>query len=243
MMLMKRVALLIALNVVGGAAWAADLPVKAPVAPASYDWTGFYLGGNLGAANGTASFSDTLTPPSTFSSSNTASFTGGGQLGMNYEFRSGLVVGAEAMFDWLSNMPTTLTASNLRAGTATGTINNRWITTATGKVGFAWDRLLAYGKAGGAWVGGTNNSFTVGATPAGVSVNSSSGGWTAGAGIEWAFAGNWSARAEYDFIGLQGQSFTVSRTPATRFAGDAISFNNRTIQMITAGLNYKFSVR
>jgi hypothetical protein len=41
---------------------------------------------------------------------------------------------------------------------------------------------------------------------------------------------------------LQGQSFTVSRTPAARFAGDAISFNNRTIQMITAGLNYKFSV-
>jgi high affinity Mn2+ porin len=143
MMLMKRVALLIALNVVGGAAWAADLPLKAPAAPASYDWTGFYLGGNLGAANGTASFSDKLTPPSTFSSSNTASFTGGGQLGMNYEFRSGLVVGAEATFDWLSNMPTTFTASNLRAGTATGTINNRWITTATGKVGFAWDRLLA----------------------------------------------------------------------------------------------------
>jgi hypothetical protein len=128
MMLMKRVALLIALNVVGGAAWAADLPLKAPAAPASYDWTGFYLGGNLGAANGTASFSDKLTPPSTFSSSNTASFTGGGQLGMNYEFRSGLVVGAEATFDWLSNMPTTFTASNLRAGTATGTINNRWIT-------------------------------------------------------------------------------------------------------------------
>ena len=62
---------------------------------------------------------------------------------VGYEFRSGLVVGAEATFDWLSNMPTTFTASNLRAGTATGTINNRWITTATGKVGFAWDRLLA----------------------------------------------------------------------------------------------------
>ena len=27
-------------------------------------------------------------------------------------------------------------------------------------------------------------------------------GWTAGIGIEWAFAGTWSARAEYDYIGL-----------------------------------------
>jgi opacity protein-like surface antigen len=242
MMFEKRVALLIVLNVFGGAAWAAELPLKAPAAPAYYDWTGFYLGGNLGAANGTTSFSDTIRPlPSTFSSSNPASFIGGGQLGINYEFRSGLVVGAEAMFDWLANALTTFTASNLTAGTATGTINNRWITMATGKVGFAWDRLLVYGKAGGAWVGGTNNSFAAGGTPVGVSVNSSSAGWTAGAGVEWAFAGNWSARAEYDFIGLQNQSFTVSGTPATRFAGDAINVNNRTIQMITAGLNYKFS--
>ena len=138
-----------------------------------------------------------------------ASFLDGGQLGVNYEFRSGLVVRAEAMFDWLPNASTTFTATNLRVGTATGTINNRWITTATGKVGFAWDRLLVYGKAGGAWVGGTNNSFAAGGTPVGVSVNSSSGGWTAGAGVEWAFAGNWSARAEYDFIGLQNQSFTM----------------------------------
>jgi hypothetical protein len=58
-MFMKRVALLMALNVVGGTAWAADLPLKAPAVPA-YDWTGFYLGGNLGATNGTSSFSDTL---------------------------------------------------------------------------------------------------------------------------------------------------------------------------------------
>ena len=67
-------------------------------------------------------------------------------------------------------------------------------------------------------------------------------GWTAGASIEWAFAGNWSARAEYDFIGLQNQDFTVSRTPATRFAGDRISFGDRTIQMITVGLNYRLGM-
>jgi opacity protein-like surface antigen len=165
---MKRVGLLLTFMVIGNSALAADMPP--PVAPLRYDWTGFYVGGNLGAAVGSSSFSDSLIPPSSFSSSSISSFIGGGQLGLNYEFGGGIVVGAEAMFDWLSNTPTNFTASNLRAGTAIGTINNRWITTVTGKLGYAWDRLLVYGKGGGAWIG-TDNSLTVGATPAGVSVN------------------------------------------------------------------------
>ena len=64
-------------------------------------------------------------------------------------------------------------------------------------------------------------------------------GWTAGVGVEWAFAGNWSARAEYDFIGLQNQSLTVACTGGP-FGGDTININNRNISMFTAGLNYKF---
>jgi outer membrane immunogenic protein len=166
---------------------------------------------------------------------------------VNYEFQTGLVIGAEAMFDWLSSGQTNFSAQNLNigagaAGTANGTINNRWITTATGKVGFAWDRLLGYGKFGEAWVGGTNGSLNNGGTSVGLPIGSTSSGWTAGAGLEWAFAGNWSVRVEYDFIGLSNQSFTVPSTPRTRYAGDAITFNDRTIQMITGGINYKFSV-
>ena len=58
-------------------------------------------------------------------------------------------------------------------------------------------------------------------------------------GIEWAFAGNWSARAEYDFIGLQNRSITVV-APGSPFAGDTINFNNRNIILLTVGLNYRF---
>ena len=65
-------------------------------------------------------------------------------------------------------------------------------------------------------------------------------GWTAGLGVEWAFAGNWSARAEWDYIRLQNQSFTVAAGAPGGFAGDVISVNNRSINMFTAGLNYKF---
>ena len=67
---MKRILIASALALAaGGQALAADLPPPppAPRAPATYipvapyyNWTGFYIGGNLGAAFTSASFSDTL---------------------------------------------------------------------------------------------------------------------------------------------------------------------------------------
>ena len=249
---MKRLAFAVALSVVGGSvALAADLPPPAPMprAPATYvpivappyNWSGFYIGGNLGSGwNGNGSVSDTF--GSTFSTTTNTQFLGGGQVGVNYEFYGGVVIGAEAMFDWLPNTQNTINATNLAAGTAAATINNRWLTTATGKLGYAWDRVLLYGKGGGAWVGANSPGITVNGAPAAfTSTSTNNFGWTAGIGVEWAFAGNWSARAEYDFIGLQNQSFTVAGAPAPgSFAGDVISINNRNVQMVTAGLNYKF---
>jgi outer membrane immunogenic protein len=237
----------------GGQAFAADLPppmAPPPRAPAMYvpvvplyNWTGFYIGGNVGAGwNSTGSITDTF--GSTFGTTTHTSFLGGGQVGVNYEFGGGVVVGAEAMFDWLPNTSNTINATG--AGAATGstaaaTINNRWLTTATGKLGYAWDRVLLYGKGGGAWVGTSNPSITVNGAPASFSTNSANNfGWTAGLGVEWAFAGNWSARAEWDYVRLQNQSYTVASTAPGGFANDVIRVNNRSINMFTAGLNYKF---
>ena len=60
---------------------------------------------------------------------------------------------------------------------------------------------------------------------------------TVGLGVEWAFADNWSARAEWDAILLPTQIFTVS---GGAFGTDTITVNNRSINMFTAGVNYKF---
>ena len=252
----------VALSVgVGSAALAADLPppmappprapaAYIPVAAPYYNWSGFYIGGNLGAGwNSGGSVSDTF--GSTFSGSGqTTKFLGGGQVGVNYEFYGGVVIGAEAMFDALPNTTNTFNATNgaiLGApgpNTASATLNSRWVTTATAKLGYAWDRVLLYGKGGGAWVGANNPNLTVNGAPVTLSSSTTNNfGWTAGVGIEWAFAGNWSARAEYDFIGLQNQSLTVPGTPtpgAGAFGGDTVNFNNRNISMFTAGVNYKF---
>jgi opacity protein-like surface antigen len=137
--------------VAGGQALAADLPppvAPPPRAPAVYvpvaqvyNWTGIYIGANAGVGFGQGSYSDTF--GSAISTSNSAKFLGGGQIGANYQFWGGAVIGAEAMFDWLPNTTNTITAtaplaSAAAGATATATINNRSLTTATGKLGF-WE--------------------------------------------------------------------------------------------------------
>ena len=210
---------------------------------AGFSWTGFYIGGNVGAAWGQGNVTDTLTGAS-FTGTTNANFVGGGQIGFNYQI-SNIVLGAEADFDWLSNNNGNgngVVIPGVGLGhTFTGSVNNGWLTTLTGRLGVAWDRVLFYGKGGGAWVG--NNGFTVtdvttGASLTGTSNNSSSG-WTAGVGLEYAFAQNWTARIEYDYVGLGNRTFVVPAGSPV-LAGDTFTAN-RNIQMVTVGINYLFN--
>jgi hypothetical protein len=56
------------------------------------------------------------------------------------------------------------------------------------------------------------------------------------AGIEWAFASNWSLRIEYDYIALESYSVT---SPFA--AGDMLNVSNNSVQTVTFGINYLFS--
>jgi outer membrane immunogenic protein len=231
----------------GRQAFAADLPpapMPPPRAPAAYvpapvpyyNWTGFYIGGNLGYGFAGVSASDTL--GSAFASTTQNSFLGGGQVGANWEFGPGIVIGAEADFDWLPNSSNATTITAPSGAVATTTINDRWLTLVDARVGYAWDRLLVYGKGGWAFAGVSNSNVTIGGVGYG-NGSGSNNGWTAGAGLEYAFWGTWSARAEYDFVRLNNATLTASGAPPP-FAGDIISSNNRQISLITVGLNYKF---
>jgi outer membrane immunogenic protein len=251
---MKRVLFALATGLLSGQALAADLPMPAPPprAPAAFipppppfSWTGIYIGGNAGAAwnRGTVSdaFGNSFTLPS-----NNAVFMGGGQVGGNWQ-TGALVLGVEGQFDWLANQ------NNASAGIAvpipggTNTLQviskDRWLTTLTGRIGIAADHWLFYAKGGGAWVG--NQSFTVNNVTTGQSFTSSSGGWntgwTVGGGIEWAFAGPWSVKVEYDYIKLSSNSFTVATpSPVGVLAGDVFTTSNRNIQTVLGGINYRF---
>jgi hypothetical protein len=69
---------------------------------------------------------------------------------------------------------------------------------------------LFYGKVGGGWVG--TDDFTITNLTTGASItgsNNGNSGWLVGAGIEWAFAPNWSAKVEYSFLGLDDRTFVA----------------------------------
>jgi outer membrane immunogenic protein len=249
---MKRLALASALAVgAASAALAADLPIPASVPPPfyapaiAYNWTGFYIGGNLGVGWNGGSFSDSI--GNTLDLSSNALFLGGAQVGFNYGFGGGILIGAEADFDWLANTTSSSNTIVLQnpTGTPTGssaslTANARSLTTVVGRLGYAWDRLLFYGKGGGAWVGSNSPSLAIDGSPVAISASNGNWGFTGGVGIEWAFSGNWSARLEYDFVGLK-QSFSIPTSAGGLPAGDQFTGNTRNIQLVNAGINYKFS--
>jgi outer membrane immunogenic protein len=228
----------------GGTAFAADLPPAPTRAPATYvpavvpfTWTGFYIGGNLGAAWTQGHVNDSL--GNSWSNSQQAVFTGGGQVGANYQI-NWAVIGVEADFDWLANNHNSSNAVTTAIGPLQFSANNRWITTLAARFGVAADTWLFYAKGGAGWVGVSNPTITNVATVGSISVSNSNNniGWLAGGGIEWAFAPNWTARLEYDFLGLSSQSYTVSAI-APAFV-DTITVSNRDIQTLTVGLNYLF---
>jgi outer membrane immunogenic protein len=212
-------------------AYAADLPLKAPPAPPPppvFNWSGFYVGANIGGAFTRDSITDNLTGASL--STNNSGFIGGGQLGFNYQVNS-WVFGVEWDIDG-----TTLGRTGPGVTTGIGVLQAHtgtdWISTLTGRVGYAADRWLLYAKGGGAWAqdSATITNLTTGAS---VGASQTASGWTVGGGIEWAFAPQWSAKLEYDFVRLDNFNFNT-------FPTDSLTFN-RDINMVTAGVNYRFN--
>jgi outer membrane immunogenic protein len=236
---------LVALSIT--AARAADLPVKAPPPPPMpvFSWTGFYIGANVGGAWANGGWRDSLFLTN-FNNNNNGVFIGGGQVGGNYQIGS-FVIGGEWDFDWAANNNNSTGVIIPGVGNILVTNNNRWITTVAARFGFAVDHWLFYGKAGGGWVG--TNNLTVTNVTTGVSLtcgnftncgNNNTGGWLVGAGIEYAFAPNWTVKAEYDYLGLGNRNFSIPAT-SPLLAGDTFNSNNRNIQMVKVGVNYLFN--
>jgi outer membrane immunogenic protein len=61
-------------------------------------------------------------------------------------------------------------------------------------------------------------------------------GWTAGAGLEYAFAPNWSAKIEYDYLGFGSETVNLPTAGFSTYSTSA-SLN---VQEVKAGINFKF---
>jgi outer membrane immunogenic protein len=230
-----RIDSLLGVVVCGGAmitsAHAADLSTKqsrtppAAYTPQAINWTGFYVGAHFGGAWSRANWTN---PVSGLSDNLTSGgVLGGAQVGVNYQVDS-VVFGVEGDFSGTSLKPSDTDAAGFMHSTST-----YWTSTVTGRLGYAINRALFFAKGGVAFAN-EKDSVT---SPLGVM--SSTGvntrvGWTAGGGMEYALDHNWSAKIEYDYLGLGSQS-----VPAVALAGAPGSVDLN-IQRIIAGINYRF---
>lgn len=225
---------------------AADLsrPAPAPVykAPAViapvWTWTGFYLGGNVGAVFGHSSIADDPSTSLTWLGGNTftnnsTGVIGGAQAGYNWQM-SNVVLGIEADISGSSLNHSVFIAG----GSDTYSSRLSWLSTVRGRLGFAVDRALIYGTGGVAFAGLKDEIVD---PPTNIGFSAATGstvtGWTAGGGIEYALADHWTVKAEYLHVGLPDRTATVVSAGATN--GYAFRFKDQ-LDIGRVGFNYKF---
>jgi outer membrane immunogenic protein len=213
-------------------ALAADLPArtytKAPAYAAPlYNWTGFYIGGHIGGA-----FSgDNNINGLTTGNNGNGRFLGGLQVGGDYQFAPNWVVGIEGQYSWLGSN----TNGIVFPGGFVYTNNQRALGSVTGRVGYTWGPALLYVKGGYAF-SDNNDSLMLNAVPTPFAFTSGHrDGYTVGAGLEYLFAPNWSAKVEYQYYNFGNSQFTTP-APLTPFG----SFRTDD-HVVKAGLNYRFN--
>ncbi len=193
----------ITLLAAGASAHGADLGVGYPLMPLGPNWTGFYLGGNLGGA---FAQEKAVTPLGPWSPNSSGLF-GGGQLGYNFMVTPSWLIGVEGEINATSAQGAVVIPNMVDAATITS--NHRWYGTLEGRFGYTQGPWLVYAKGGAAWINvdyrlsGNFNGVTAMAT----STNTASG-WTLGTGVEYMWAPGWSVKAEYDYLDFGTQNVT-----------------------------------
>jgi outer membrane immunogenic protein len=257
-MIMKKVLLAAFISAaIPNVVLAADLYTKAPP-PAGFDWTGLYIGGHVGGGWATNEFSDSFFPTGNtlpeLQKTNSSGFLGGVQGGANYQIGR-LVLGTDFDFSWASINGRNTASYGLNSfappafdHSQTLGADTDWIGTATTRLGVARNNWLLYSKAGVAW-GHTNYTENNTNVVTGFDQFDGTGsktltGWTVGTGIEWAFAYNWTAKLEYDYIDFGSNIIGISgtRDPGQPFAHPQsfTTVNDQTISEVKFGVNYKF---
>jgi outer membrane immunogenic protein len=196
-------------------AFAADLemPIKGPLAPPPFTWSGCYAGGQVGGGWGQKDLNDSagiVSPISGFTSANLniSGYMLGGQLGCDYQFASNWVVGVEGSATG-GNIGGSIGAPTpgLPGDSATFHEKTDLLTSATARIGYSWNDWLFYAKGGAAWASDQYSAFDVLATYDFEGLETRFG-WTAGAGIEWALWNSWSIKLEYDYYGFGTRGVT-----------------------------------
>lgn len=189
---------------VAGSAFAADAVVYQEGA-AAYNWSGVYVGGQIGYVaggkvnheydGGSDTYDYRLNPRGGF---------GGIFGGYNYQLDGGVVVGIEGDVNW-GDVKTT--GATIGDPDYTSTTKLAWSGSGRVRVGYAVDRLLPYVTGGFAVARLRFDEREDGDFYDKASTNLT--GWTLGAGAEYAVTDNWTLRGEYRYTQYGKKGFVA----------------------------------
>ena len=221
-----------------------QIHTKAPVTTAVANWSGFYVGADLGGVmqggDGQSNFFQaTPNDPARANlrqnqPANGTSFLAGLHAGFNWQFSSRFVAGIEADGSWMRPRYAFCRQTSIDSVPCFdntfgyGYVNSetRSLATVRGRLGYAFDRWMVYGTGGAAFttvdtilatdcrLGGCANSSATNFTVARFS--NSRTGWVAGAGVEWILAHNWLVRGEYLHADFGTVTNSLLLNPATQ---------------------------
>ena len=159
------------------------------------DWSGFYLGANVGGGQA----SDRVGVPPAHTTSprfDIGGPLGGGTVGYNWQLSPGWLFGVEGDIDASGISGST----NCAANTYICHSSNSWMATARARIGVTpWSGNMLLFVTGGGAFGDVNHSLT---GPIGSHTSSDKTGWTVGGGVEDMFAPQWSVKVEYRYVEL-----------------------------------------
>ena len=237
-----------------GTAWApnasaADLPVKAPakIVADPWNWTGFYVGGHVGAAwqrgRTTGAYVDDPGARHGFDNrTGDVGFMGGGQIGYNWQ-RGMFVYGLEADISGLQGSGIGGTTLNTASVAMTSSNKIDWIGTVRGRLGATFfGNNLIYVTGGWAY-GNVTNTHTEFAPQIPVTATwqerTTRSGYAVGGGVEHMITSNWIVRLEGMYVDLGRKTLSSPNTGACVNTCDPVVFSNKAT-MLRGAINYKF---
>ncbi|HMF90239.1 MAG TPA: outer membrane protein [Candidatus Angelobacter sp.] len=236
------------------------LPAPPPPPSSGFNWTGFYVGVNIGWGSGSAdTFVNPLPTAAQFInlkpqtlSPDPSGIMGGGQVGFNWQ-HGHFVLGAE--FDMsASGMDGTKTVTPIiqnngtpfpGAGFVSAHQDTDWVASLRPRLGVTLvPRLLVYGTGGVAWAHVTDFAITdfrpVGTTRYPAFIDDTKTGWIAGGGAEIGLSRRWSVRGEFLHYNVGTDSRTVNAIPLLPPFQVAYTIGDTTANTFNFGLNFRF---
>jgi outer membrane immunogenic protein len=222
-------------------------------------WAGFYLGAHIGQGWGNNEWRDYGDPmngtnyPGPDAHYGIDGFLAGGHIGYNWQVGR-TVLGVEADASWANITGLGNNAPSHDPAWAPGgcflvdrgcDTEIQALGTLTARLGYAFHNTLVYVKGGAAWARERQHSgFHDPNFPNDpfsnfdATVTGTRWGWTAGAGVEYAFGKGWSGRIDYSYIDLGNDRFGFTYTPAQSFGASATS--EETLHVVKLGVTYRF---